>query len=154
MNSNLFDFDEIFTETLRKYPPLPILNRTCVRHYQIPGTNQIIEKGVGVFIPVFSLQRDAKYYEEPDLFNPDRFNDENLAGKNQINQPFLPFGDGPRNCIGLRMGQLQVKAGLVVMLQKFKFDLDEALKNRDLAFDPKNPFLAPIEKIQLKISKR
>lgn len=89
------------SETLRLYPILPVLSRRCVQNYIIPGTDKIVEKGIEVFIPVMALQRDEKYYKNPNEFNPDRFNDENPAGKDQINQPYLPFGDGPRNCIGM-----------------------------------------------------
>ena len=79
-----------FVETLRKYSVAPLLTRTCVKEYQIPGTNQIIEKGVEVFVPVFSLHRDDKYYENPLEFNPNRFNEIVSEGKNQLNQPYYP----------------------------------------------------------------
>ena len=85
-----------FIETLRMYPVLPLINRQCVKEYQIPGTNQIIEKGVRLYIPSLGLQMDEKYYENPTKFIPDRFLEENSEGKNQINRPYLPFGDGPR----------------------------------------------------------
>lgn len=92
---NIIEIQTLFSaETLRKYPSLPILNRTCMKDYPIPGTNKVIEKGVEVFIPVYGLQRDEKYYEEPDKFNPDRFNEENSAGKNLLNRPYMPFGEG------------------------------------------------------------
>lgn len=81
-------------ETLRKYPPLPFLNRTCMNDYKIPGTNgKILEKGVEVFIPVLGLHRDPIYYEEPNKFDPDRFNEHSVAGKNIVNRPYLPFGN-------------------------------------------------------------
>lgn len=77
-----------------------MLTRTCVKDYQIPGTDKVIKKGVEIFVPSFSLHRDDKYYVDPLDFDPDRFNEKNLDGKNQLNRPFYPFGDGPRNCIG------------------------------------------------------
>lgn len=132
----------------------PLLTRTCVKDYQIPGTDKIIERGTEVFVPIFALQRDPKYYEEPDKFWPDRFCDDNLIGTNQINRPYMPFGDGPRNCIGMRLGKMQTKVGLVMMLQKYKFELDDHLKNHDLEFDPKAFLLAPLGKIQLHTIKR
>lgn len=69
------------------------MNRTCVKEYRIPGTNHVIEKGVQVFIPALGLQMDEKYYDAPEQFIPDRFNEENSAGKNILNRPYLPFGD-------------------------------------------------------------
>ncbi|XP_055296745.1 uncharacterized protein LOC129565659 [Sitodiplosis mosellana] len=141
-------------ETLRKYPVLPLINRQCVKEYQIPGTNHIIEKGVHLYIPVLGLQMDEKYYEEPEKFIPDRFIDENSAGKNISNKPYLPFGDGPRNCIGMRLGKLQTKVGLVMMLQKFRYELTEKGKNTDMEFDPKFFFIMPLAGINLHVSKR
>lgn len=83
-----------FTETLRKYAVVPVLHRNCVKDYKITGTNKIIEKGVQIFIPAFPLQRDEQYYPEPEKFKPERFNEDNPAGKNLSNRPYLPFGEG------------------------------------------------------------
>lgn len=83
-----------YLETLRIYPTLPVLNRTCVKDYPIPGTDKVIEKGAEIFIPSFALHRDPKYWDEPLKFNPDRFNEENSAGKNIVNRPYFPFGEG------------------------------------------------------------
>lgn len=131
-----------------------MLNRTCVKEYQIPGTNQIIEKGVEVYISVLGLHRDGQFYEEPDKFNPVRLSEESCAGKNLVNRPYIPFGDGPRNCIGLRLGKLQTKVGLISMLQKFKYELDESLKNGDIEFDTRHFLLQPRNDFYLHVSKR
>jgi len=141
-------------ETLRRYPSLPILNRTCIKNYQIPGTDKVIEKGTQVFIPAMALHWDEKYFEDPEKFIPDRFNEENSAGKNLINRPYLPFGEGPRNCIGMRLGKLQTKVGLVMMLQKFRFELSDQHKNCDMKLDPKTILIAPLGGIHLRVFKR
>ncbi|XP_031625071.1 cytochrome P450 6j1-like [Contarinia nasturtii] len=141
-------------ETLRKYPVVPLLTRECVKDYKLPGTDKIIEKGTEILIPAFALQRDEKYYEEPDKFIPERFNEQNSIGKNLTNRPYLPFGEGPRNCIGLRLGKMQTKVGLVLMLQKFRFELEERLKKNEMVFDPKVFFLSPLGGIKLHIIKR
>ena len=140
---------------MRLYPILPVLSRRCVQNYNIPGTDKIIEKGIEVFIPVMALQRDEKFYSKSaNLFRPDRFNDESPAGKDQLNQPYLPFGDGPRNCIGLRLGKMQTKASLVIFLQKYFYELEDRLKNREMEFDPNVILLSPVSGINLKIFKR
>lgn len=131
-----------------------MLNRTCVKEYEIPGTDKVIEKGVEVFIPVLGLQRDGKYYDEPDVFNPERLNEETAAGKNLVNRPYLPFGDGPRNCIGMRLGKMQAKVGLVLMLQKFKYELEDSLEKREMEFDPRHFLLQPRFDIYLHVTKR
>lgn len=136
------------------YPNVAFISRMCVQDYLIPNTKNIIKKGTPILIPAVALQRDEKYYPEPEKFVPDRFNDENSFGKNQLYRPYLPFGDGPRNCIAARLGKMQVKVGLVQMLQKFKFELENELKNRKLEFDPKVFLLTPLGGINLKVVKR
>nr|CAD7603115.1 unnamed protein product [Timema genevievae] len=90
--------DMVVSETLRKYPALPFLDRTVQVDYKIPGTNDILEKGTTVFIPIFGIHYDPKYYPNPEKFDPERFSAKN---KNDIPKyAHLPFGEGPRNCIG------------------------------------------------------
>ncbi|XP_055298525.1 probable cytochrome P450 6d5 [Sitodiplosis mosellana] len=146
--------ESCFDETLRKFPNLPVLNRMCVKEYQIPGTDKIIEKGTAIFIPVMALHKDQKYYENPEKFIPERFNEENSAGKNIVNRPYLAFGDGPKNCIAARLGKLQTKVGLVMMLQKFQFELGDQHKNSDIKCDPKGFLTAPLGGIHLRVFTR
>lgn len=141
-------------ETLRRYCIVPLLNRTCVNDYQIPKSNKVIEKGVEVFIPAYSVQMDPKYYEDPEKFDPERFMEEGSAAKNLVNRPYIPFGDGPRNCIGMRMGKMQTKVGLVLMLQKFQYELEAKLKGKPMEFDPKVFFLAPRVDVKLSVLHR
>lgn len=90
--------DMVVSETLRMYPILPILDRKTMNDYKIPGTNLIIEKGIPVFIPLLGLHYDQKYFPKPQLFDPDRFSEENRNSR--TNYVYMPFGEGPRNCIG------------------------------------------------------
>lgn len=87
----------IFSETMRKYPTLPILTRMCTKRFQFQ-TGHIIEKGEKVMIPVYALHHDPDLFPKPEVFDPERFSSEN---KEKI-RPFsyLPFGEGPRICIG------------------------------------------------------
>lgn len=144
----------LFTEILRKHSGGLMLTRTSIKDYPIPGTTQIIEKGTEVIIPIYSLHRDDKYYKEPLKFDPDRFNEVNSVGKNQINRPYFPFGGGPRNCIAMGLGKLQTKVGLVMMLQNHKFILEDKLKNHELVLDPKLLFLSPAGGLKLHVFKR
>lgn len=95
--------DQVVSETLRMYPPGVILNRTCTKDYLIKAQNSdevdfVVDKGTSVSVPVISIQRDPKYFPDPEKFDPDRFSDEN-KGK-IIPGSYIPFGSGPRNCIG------------------------------------------------------
>lgn len=67
--------------------------------------------------------------------------------------PYLSFGEGPRICIGLRLGKLQTKVGLAIMLQKYTFGLSENSKD-ELVMSPKSFLLAPVNGINLRVSRR
>jgi cytochrome P450 family 6 len=84
-------------ETLRKYPGLPILNRECTKDYPIPGTKFTIQKGTSVIVSLLGLHRDEKYFPNPNKYDPDRFTEEKNAYDEDM---YMPFGAGPRNCIG------------------------------------------------------
>lgn len=144
----------LLAETLRKYPVVAFLLRQCMKDYPIPGTNKIIQKGVDINIPILGLQRDERYYPEPDEFIPERFNAENSVGKNLLTRPYYPFGDGPRNCIGMRLGKMQTKVGLLLMLKQFSFELDPDEIKKGLEFHPSVNVLAPKETIYYKVKKR
>lgn len=98
---------------------MPTLTRKCEKDYPLPGTDLVIERGTLTLIPVLGLHYDEEYYPNPEEFNPERFSEEN---KKKI-PPFayMPFGEGPRICIGLRFGLLQAKVGLCALLRNFEF---------------------------------
>ena len=75
-----------------------VLPRLCNKSCKIPGTDILIEKGTKILVPVFAIHRDPIYYPEPMKFDPDRFLDENKKKREACT--YLPFGEGPRNCIG------------------------------------------------------
>lgn len=84
------------SETLRKYPVLPFLDRRCNADYKIPGSNLVIEKGIPVYIPLFGLHYDEKHFPDPEKYIPERFA-QNVNADKLIH---FPFGYGPRICIG------------------------------------------------------
>lgn len=88
-------------ETLRKYPPAPLLSRKCEYKYQIPNSNVELPAGMRVIIPIYGLHHDPNYYPDPARFNPERFTEENKRARHPYT--YLPFGEGPRNCIGTRL---------------------------------------------------
>lgn len=89
-------------ETLRKYPPVSYITRKCVKDYQIPNTTSLVEKGIEIIIPIFGIHHDPDYYPNPELFDPERFSPDNK--KQIMSCTYLPFGEGPRTCIGKRIG--------------------------------------------------
>ncbi|CAG9827989.1 unnamed protein product [Diabrotica balteata] len=115
--------EKVVLESLRKHPPLALLPRICTKNYQVPDSDLVITVGTRLNIPVLSIHRDPDYYPDPDKFDPERFNEENKAKRHPF--AYLPFGEGPRTCIGLRFGKLQSKVGLCHVLRNYKVTLNE-----------------------------
>ncbi|XP_063223900.1 cytochrome P450 6j1-like [Bacillus rossius redtenbacheri] len=110
--------DMVIAESTRKYPTLPFLERKCSTDYKISHTNFTIPKDTTVMIPVWAIHNDPNLYPFPDRFEPERFTSENKKERHHF--AHLPFGEGPRICIGMRFGQMQVKTALVHVLSSFQ----------------------------------
>ncbi|XP_053982864.1 cytochrome P450 6A1-like [Hylaeus volcanicus] len=115
--------DAVFRETLRKYPVLSALTRQASEDYTFKGTKITIPKDTIVWIPVHGIHHDPQIYPDPEIFNPERFTDDAVASRHPMS--YLPFGDGPRNCIGARFAHYQSKVGLITILRNHKVDVCE-----------------------------
>ncbi|XP_020294470.1 probable cytochrome P450 6a17 [Pseudomyrmex gracilis] len=142
--------DKVFKETLRKYTPLLFTMRTSTSSYTFDGTKVTIPKDQQIWIPIYTLQRDPSIYPDPDVFDPERFSEEAVRARHSMY--FIPFGDGPRNCIGARFAIYQTKIGLVKMLRKYKF---ETCAKTDIPYkvNIRSIILSPQNGIHLKITK-
>ena len=109
--------DMVVNEALRFYP-LGDHERKCVKDYTLPGSSFTIPKGMMVYMPATGIMSDARYFPNPEQFNPENFSKENKEKRNPY--AFMPFGIGPRNCIGNRLALLNLKSGLVHLLSGFK----------------------------------
>ncbi|XP_068628117.1 cytochrome P450 6B5-like [Battus philenor] len=107
----------VFKESMRIFSPGGCTTRICLKNYTIPELNLTIEAGTRLIIPIQSLQMDAKYYDNPTEFRPERFSQESIEKRNKY--VYIPFGEGPRKCLGERLGLIESLAGLVALLQKF-----------------------------------
>lgn len=105
----------------------------------------MIEKGQSIVVPIFAIQRDAQYYPDPEKFDPSRFESDEA----RHNMSWLPFGEGPRNCIGLRFGMMQARIGLLTLLNNFEVSLCSKTKI-PLDFEPHPLMLTPKGGIYLK----
>lgn len=142
---NMKYLDMVVSEALRKWPPVGVTNRVCVKPYTFEdndGTSVTIEKGQVVQIPVQSFHRDPNYFPDPHRFDPERFSDDN---RHTINQDaFLPFGSGPRNCIGSRLALMQAKCLLYYLFSYFSVEFSEKtdrpikLKTMSLCYEAEN----------------
>ncbi|XP_076659950.1 putative cytochrome P450 6a14 [Halictus rubicundus] len=115
--------DKVFQETLRKYPTLPVLTRDATSDYTFNGTKVSIPVGTKLWIPAIAMHRDPDIYPNPEKFDPERFNESEKSKRHPMH--YLPFGDGPRNCIGARFAIYQTKIGLIKILQHYKVDVCE-----------------------------
>ncbi|GJQ70003.1 Cyp6g1 [Trypoxylus dichotomus] len=141
---------QVVLETLRKYPPAPLLLRSCTNDYKIPGSNVTIEKDTSVMIPLMGIHYDPAYFPDPQKFDPQRFSEANLTKIHSCS--FLPFGDGPRNCIGKRIGLLSVKMALAHFIRNFEFEAVEGTEV-PLKFSPNTFALTPSNPIGVRIQK-
>lgn len=92
--------DMVISEALRKWPPAAITDRVCVKDYEYDdGKRKFqIEKDIAFWIPIYAFHYEPKYFPEPEKFDPERFSDDNKS--KIIPGTYIPFGIGPRNCIG------------------------------------------------------
>ena len=141
--------DLVFRETLRKYPPGPLLMRKSTCDYTFHGTKVTIPKKTLLWIPIFAIHRDSNVYPNPDAFIPERFNDDAVA---RHPMHYFPFGVGPRNCIGARFAVYQSKVGLINVLRNHNIDVCEKT-TIPYVIDPGAFLLAPKGGIYLKITK-
>uniref|UniRef100_A0AAR5QIJ6 Cytochrome P450 n=1 Tax=Dendroctonus ponderosae TaxID=77166 RepID=A0AAR5QIJ6_DENPD len=113
-------------KTFRIYPVVPVIPRRCTKDYKVNNTNIVIEKGTKIYIPVIGVHLDPEFYPDPLRFNPENFSIENRAKRPEV--AWMPFGEGPRLCIGMRLGYLQIKVPLVALLLKYKFTLNKVMQ--------------------------
>ncbi|KAH8297063.1 hypothetical protein KR044_004456, partial [Drosophila immigrans] len=115
---------QVVNETLRKYPIVGYVERECSQPESgekftlKPYYDLEVPSGTPFYVSALAIHRDAKYWPDPEKFDPERFAPEN---RNNINMDaYMPFGIGPRNCIGMRLGLLQSKLGLVHLLRNHR----------------------------------
>ncbi|XP_030082015.1 cytochrome P450 6a22-like [Drosophila hydei] len=139
----------VIAETLRKYPTLPHLSRVSRKYYAAKGNRHFyIEPGQMLFIPVYGIHHDPALYPEPHKFIPERFLADQMAQRPTAS--WLPFGDGPRNCIGMRFGKMQTSIALFYLLRRFQFSVCPRTQSK-IEFLSSNLLLCPVKGIYLKV---
>ena len=115
--------NKVFRETLRKYSILPMLIRQVAVDYTFKGTKISIPKHMKVWIPAYAIHHNPDIYPNPDIFDPERFEDDAVSARHPMS--YLPFGDGPRNCVGARFGMIQSKIGIITILRHHRVEVCE-----------------------------
>ncbi|KAJ8270166.1 hypothetical protein GJAV_G00111070 [Gymnothorax javanicus] len=140
--------DMVLNESMRRYPIALRVERFCTETVVVNGVT--IPKGFVVVIPVYALHHDSEYWPEPECFDPERFSQENKARIDPY--AFLPFGAGPRNCIGMRFALILMKLAIVRVLQNFSLAICPETEI-PLKLD-KSPILGPLNPIKVKLVPR
>ena len=108
---------QVVQESLRLYPPAAFISRTARRADSLGGRR--IEPGDTVMLPIYALHRHHLLWENPDAFDPERF----TPGVERDRFSFLPFGGGPRICIGASFALQEAAIFLATLLARFDFAL-------------------------------
>jgi hypothetical protein len=83
------------------YPPVLFAARECTKPFELEtpsGGSYVVEAGTPVIIPIYALHYDPQHFPDPQIFDPDRFSEENKESRHKYS--YLPFGEGPRICLG------------------------------------------------------
>ncbi|XP_052891062.1 cytochrome P450 6a2-like [Anopheles moucheti] len=144
--------DQVVNETLRMYPPVDFLFRVASTDYPIEHLGTI-PRGTMVVVPVHALHHDPEYYPEPEVYDPERFASASKSRNVRDGAPFMPFGLGPRHCIGATFGLMLVKVGLVAMLRSFRFSLNVDRTPEHVSFKPRSLVLAPSSGLYLNVER-
>ncbi|KAK7806216.1 hypothetical protein U0070_008879, partial [Myodes glareolus] len=140
--------DMVLNETLRLYPIANRLERVCKQDVEMDGV--FIPKGSIVIVPLYALHHDPQYWPEPKEFHPERFSKENKGSINPY--VYMPFGNGPRNCIGMRFALMNIKLALTKILQNFSF---QSCKETQIPLKlNRQPILQPEKPVVLKVVPR
>jgi cytochrome P450 len=113
--------DQVIKEVLRLYPPIHLGSRIAAVDLEFQGCR--IPAGTRVLYSIYLTQRDPRYWDDPDRFDPQRFTPEKNAARPAYT--YLPFGGGPRNCIGLAFAEVEIRLVLARLLQQFDFVLTQ-----------------------------
>jgi cytochrome P450 len=136
----------VLDETLRLYPPVYVIPRVCTRPVRIG--RYPIEPGDEVWLWVYFMQRDARWFRLPERFDPERF----APGAEASGHPraYLPFGSGLRSCIGRGFATLEAVQILASVLQRFRLELSD---HRPVFARPRIT-LAPARPIRVRLRAR
>lgn len=121
--------DAVVNEALRLYPLAAFLDRLCVKEFELPpatadGAPVTVKPGDSVWFPSYAIHRDSKYYSQPEKFDPDRFLNSQVDSS-----VYIPFGIGPRICIGNRFALMEIKIMLFYLLWRCNVEPDVKTKN-------------------------
>ena len=147
--SQLHYLEQIMQE-IQRISAMPYTVRTCTKQWPLPGTEIIIPEGMRVMLPMLPMHMDPEFFEDPDEFRPERFGPEN---RSRIKfGTFLPFGLGPRACIGMNIAILEAKMLMYHVLRNYIIEPSETLGG-EMIFD-EDTFNGMEGQVVLKLKRR
>ena len=108
---------QVVNEAMRLYPPAPITSRVTVKDVQLGGT--LLPPGSVIILPIYAVHHHRALWDRPEAFDPDRFAPEQAKARHRY--AFMPFGVGPRSCIGSAFALLEATAVLAVLVRSLDF---------------------------------
>lgn len=114
----------VIAESLRLFPPVWVIPRRTLRRESLGGMS--LPEGAEILISPYALHRDSGAWVDAQSFRPERFRGNERRGR------FLPFGMGPRRCIGSRFAQVELVASLAAILDRFDLGSSQAVRPRAL----------------------
>ena len=136
--------DQVIKETLRLYPPIHIGNRVAAEEMEFEGGT--VPAGARMFYSIYLTQRDPSIWENAEEFCPARFE----RGRKTPPFSYIPFGGGPRACIGAAFGQAEARLVLAYLLKNFDF----TPLNADKIHPHMGATLEPRPEVLMKVSRR
>ncbi|KAL3139154.1 hypothetical protein ABBQ32_005938 [Trebouxia sp. C0010 RCD-2024] len=115
----------VINEALRLYPPGTVLARVTTDDVQLGP--YFLPKGTGVHIDLVAMQHDERYWEDAEAFKPERWIGDKTGGDRTGGLAYLPFGVGPRMCVGIKLALEEAVIALVRLHQRYTFKLSEKL---------------------------
>lgn len=123
-------FDAFMKEVLRMFPPAGLVFRYNKREEKFKGVN--VPKGTRLAIPIHLLHRHPNYWEDPETFKPERWMGTEHPSSHKY--AFMPFSNGPRNCIGSYFAELEAKLIMAPLIRQFSFNVAPSLRDTDFTF--------------------
>lgn len=108
---------QVLEEAMRLYPPVGLVARTALQSDELWGRS--VRPNDVVFLPIWALHRHEMWWDAPRAFDPDRFSPSASAGRDRYQ--YLPFGAGPRVCVGVNFAMMQAHIILATLVQRFRF---------------------------------
>ncbi|XP_053974845.1 cytochrome P450 9e2-like [Hylaeus volcanicus] len=145
--------DQVISESQRLFPAVGVISKQCTEEFELQGSDGLcfrVKPGTVISIPIYALHTDPEYWPDPQVFDPERFSNDRKQSIQKMT--FLPFGEGPRICLGMRIAILQMKACIATLVRSYKLELSPKTQ-LPLQLYPTHILAAPVGGLWVNISK-